>query len=335
MQNKEIDVVVAGHICLDITPVFREDNKCLNLDQIFTPGKLTNMSGANIAAAGTVPNVGISLGILGMKTWLMGKIGKDFFGEGVLNFLKKRNLDGSFIETEGENTSYTVVLAPPGIDRMFLHDPGANDTFTAEDIDYNVVKKSRMFHFGYPPLMRKMYENNGEELVKIFKRVKELGVITSLDMAFTESSSDSGKADWENILNRTLPYVDIYMPSAEETLYMVERDYYNRLNKTLPEGESLIRDMDVNILQVAGEKLLSYGAGVVVIKCGVKGYYIRTGLKEAFDEISRLNSIDIENWANRELLVETYDVEGIKSATGAGDSSIAGFFSRIFKRQAG
>ena len=327
LLKKEIDVVVAGHVCLDIAPVFRED---INLDikQIFTPGHLTNMAGAKIAAAGAVPNVGISLGILGLKTHLMGKTGKDFFGRGILNFLKERNIGGSMVETEDGNTSYTVVIAPPGTDRIFFHDPGTNDTFTADDIDYEIVKQARLFHFGYPPLMRKMYENDGRELVKIFKRVKELGVITSLDMAFTEPSSGSGKADWEKILKSVLPFVDIYMPSIEETLYMLKMDYFTEI---CTGGDNLINKLDVNVLPELGDKLLSFGAKMVVIKCGVKGYYIRTGQKESLEQICRQVPIDIENWSGRELLVETYDVKGIRSTTGAGDSSIAGFLAAFLK----
>ena len=284
------------------------------------------MAGVNLSAAGAVPNVGISLKILGMETRLMGKIGRDFFGEGILNFLKEKTVTGNMIETGGENTSYTVVIAPPGTDRMFLHDPGANDTFTSEDVDYEIMKSSRLFHFGYSPLMRKMYENDGEKLVKIFKRVKELGVITSLDMAFIEPSSDSGKADWKKILKRVLPFVDIYIPSVEETLYMVKRDYFYSLNKI---NQDIINNLNVNFMQELGDTLISHGAKVVVIKCGVKGYYTRTQGKKAFQEIEKLTFIDTENWTGRELFVETYDVERIKSTIGAGDTSIAGFLAAL------
>lgn len=35
---------------------------------------------------------------------------------------------------DGEITSYSVVVAGPGIDRIFLHCPGANDTFDGSGI---------------------------------------------------------------------------------------------------------------------------------------------------------------------------------------------------------
>lgn len=43
--------------------------------------------------------------------------------------------------------------------------------------------------------MRLMFEDDGAQLVKAFRRVKELGVTTSLDMAFPDPSSVSGRAD--------------------------------------------------------------------------------------------------------------------------------------------
>lgn len=320
--KKNIDIVVAGHTCLDITPVFRAEAST-GAKHFFTPGSLTNMAGVEIAAAGAVPNVGFCLAKLGLKIRLVGKVGKDLFGEGVLQYLRENGIPEGIAQTAGAATSYTIAISPPGVDRIFFHFPGANDTFTSGDIDYNIAEQARLFHFGYPPLMKKMYENHGCELVKIFKRVKELGVITSLDMAYIESLSESGGADWESILKRVLPYVDIYMPSIEETLFMLDRNYFD---KNASKG-SLAENLDVNILPALGSKLLTYGAKVVAIKCGVKGYYVKTQPGQVLKELSNLVPIDAGNWSNRELLAGAYKVKEIKSTTGAGDSSIAGFLA--------
>ena len=47
------------------------------------------------------------------------------------------------------------------MDRSFLHCPGANDTFGPEDIDVERLAGVSLFHFGYPPLMRRMYSDGG------------------------------------------------------------------------------------------------------------------------------------------------------------------------------
>jgi len=83
---------------------------------------------------------------------------------------------------------------------MFLHCPGCNDTFGAEDIDYAMLAKARVFHFGYPPLMRRMIEEGAHELVALFARAHETGATTVLDMCMPDPDSLSdasiGRASW-------------------------------------------------------------------------------------------------------------------------------------------
>lgn len=315
------DVVVAGHICLDVIPAFFNQNK--TMEELFVPGKLINMDKVKISTGGPVSNTGIAMSILGADVALMGKIGDDMFGTVMLKELEETGHDKGMIVAKGENTSYTVVIVPPGYDRIFLHHTGANDTFCADDINYDLVKNAKLFHFGYPPLMKKMYENDGKELIEIFKRVKALGVTTSLDMSLPDSNSESGKANWEKILKNLLPYVDIYLPSVEETMYMIDRKEFNALNEN-PDGNDILLKLDINKLQGLGEKLISFGAKIAVIKCGVRGFYIRTN---ELDGMGKAKPCDIDNWTKRELFEESFYVPKIAAATGSGDSSIAGFLT--------
>lgn len=319
----ELQVVVAGHICCDLIPSFRSN---ASIQEIFVPGKLINMGGATVSTGGPVSNTGIALSMLGINTKLMGKIGGDFFGDAVLKLLKQRNMDDGMIIAEDEETSYTVVIVSPGVDRIFLHNPGANDTFCADDIDFELVSKAKLFHLGYPPLMRRMFENSGDELIRIFKRAKETGVTTSLDMSLPDVNAAAGKVDWEDILNRLLPYVDIYLPSVEETMFMISREEFNVLNENT-KGHDILENLDFNSLQGLGERLLAMGAKIVVLKCGYQGYYIRTADEETLSKIGKAKPFDIGNWTGRELHEESFFVEKVASATGSGDSSIAGFLA--------
>jgi len=324
-MQKELQVVVAGHICFDVIPAFKKTDK-VKMEEIFIPGKLINMGSVKVSTGGPVSNTGIALSILGIETKLMGKIGDDYFGEGVVKLLKERDADSGMVVAEGEETSYTVVIVPPGFDRIFLHNPGANNTFCAEDINYDLVKQAKLFHFGYPPLMKRIYENDGEELVKIFKRVKEMGITTSLDMSLPDATSESGKVDWEKLLKRLLPYVDIYLPSVEETMFMIQRDEFDELNRNA-KGHDMLENLDIDKLPALGQKLISYGAKIAVIKCGIKGYYIRTQSKSVLEEMGKAKPADIENWSERELHEESFHVPKVAAATGSGDSSIAGFLA--------
>jgi len=329
MGNKDFDVIVAGHICFDVIPSFT-NQELKDMSDIFIPGKLINMGSVKISTGGPVSNTGIALKTLGIKTGLMGKVGDDYFGEGVIKLLEKQGAQEGMIVVKGEETSYTIVIVPPGFDRIFLHNPGANNTFCAEDIDYDIVSKARLFHLGYPPLMKNLFIDDGKELIKIFKKVKSLGVTTSLDMSIPDSSSESGKVNWEKILEKLLPYVDIYLPSVEETMFMISRSDFDYLNDN-SSGHDMLDNLDLNKLQELGEKLISLGPKIVVLKCGVKGYYIRTQNEDVLKSMGKAMPADIKNWALRELHEESFYVEKVASATGSGDSSIAGFLSAFLR----
>ena len=81
-------ILVAGHICLDITPVFSARTPA-PLGEVLVPGKLVQMRDVNISTGGAVANTGLALKILGADVVLMGKIGKDAFGEIVLERLRQ------------------------------------------------------------------------------------------------------------------------------------------------------------------------------------------------------------------------------------------------------
>ena len=325
LKIKSKNAVVAGHICLDITPGFRGDQK-KDIRDILIPGRLTSVAGVKISTGGAVPNTGGALARLGVDTVLMAKIGEDYFGEVVQRVLSENAATPAMNIVKDARTSYTVILVPPGTDRIFLHDPGANDTFRSEDIDYERVSGAALFHFGYPPLMRSMYEDGCRELTGIFKKVKELGVVTSLDMSFPDISGEAGSVDWDKALKEVLPYVDIFVPSLEEILFMVMKEEFFRLNRMAGEG-TLADRVDLNILQELGAKLTGYGAKIVLIKCGCRGCYVRTQDNGVLHALCGRLPIDFGNWSDRELLEESFRVQNVVSTTGAGDTTIAGFLA--------
>ena len=94
----------------------------------------------------------------------------------ILSELERYGADSkTMIVREDIGTSYTVILAPAGIDRIMFHCSGANDEFVLDHIDLDRVKQANLFHFGYPSLMRNMYIDGGKELCRLLKAVHELG----------------------------------------------------------------------------------------------------------------------------------------------------------------
>lgn len=323
-------VIAAGHICLDITPVF-PDKKAGKLDEILSPGKLIQMGEADVHTGGAVANTGLAMKILGADVTLMGKVGNDTFGNMVCSILKKYHADSGMIISDTESTSYSVILAVPGIDRIFLHNPGANHTFYASDIPQSILGEAALFHFGYPPLMKSMFADVGEELLKLMKRAKEAGAATSLDMAAVDPESEAGEADWERILERVIPYIDFFVPSAEELCYMLDKERFKEWQKRAG-GKDIteIFDIDSDIKPLA-EQCMNFGAKVLLIKCGASGMYYRTADRSTLMKVGNRAELDLNSWAGKEGFERSYVPECVLSGTGAGDTSIAAFLTAMLE----
>ena len=321
-------VIAAGHICIDITPAF-PSRKVQSVSDILAPGKLIEVGAADAHTGGSVANTGLAMKIFGADVSLMGKIGDDAFGGMIRNVLEKYDAAGDMIVSENESSSYSVVLAIPGIDRMFLHNPGANNTFTADDIPSKKLAEAALFHFGYPPLMRSMYENDGAELERLMKRAHDAGCATSLDLAAVDEHSPAGQVDWDKILRRTLPYVDFFVPSFEELCFMLDRENFRRLIREA-DGRDItdVLDVEQDVVLLA-EKCLAYGAKTVLVKCGAPGMYLRTSDESTLGQISPRLGIDSRAWADQNRFERSYVPDRILSGTGAGDTAIAAYLTAI------
>ena len=324
-------VISAGHICLDITPVFPAGKNYAQVGDLLIPGKLIQMDAASVHTGGSVANTGLALKLLGNDVTLLGKVGSDAFGDMVQHILAEYGVGGLIVD-ENSSTSYSVVLAVPGIDRIFLHNPGANDTFTASDIPEEALRDAVLFHFGYPTLMRQMYEENGRNLKDLFQRIKAHGIATSLDLAAVDADSPAGKADWEVILSQVLPYVDFFEPSFEELCFMLDRPC---CDKRAAQGGDMTEQPGV--LEDAGrlaEACLKMGCGAVLVKCGLSGMVYRTGSRERLMQVGSRLRLDRETWADKAGVQPCFQAEIVRSGTGAGDVSIAAWLTALLQGEA-
>ena len=330
---KKNKAIIAGHICVDFTPPFECDT-CKRIDDILAPGKLIHVGPAELHPGGVVVNSGLAMKILGADVSLVGKVGDDGFGRMICGILSGYNADGGIITDPRSSTSYTVVLAVPGIDRIFLNNHGANDTFSADDIDYTQCRDAAIFHFGYPTLMKRMYESEGRELSEMFRRVKECGCITCLDMAAIDETSDAGRADWVKILENVLPYVDFFMPSIEEICFMLDRKKYHELQErafiqSAGDVTAVISPED-DTAPIA-DVLMGMGCKLVMLKCGVSGFYYRTANRRAFAELEEISGLKFSGFDDRRGFEKSFVPDKLISGTGAGDVTIAAFLASLMK----
>lgn len=326
MSADSYSVVVGGHICLDTVPDLPG-----KLETMFVPGRLSEIGPMTFSTGGPVSNTGLALQKLGVNTRLMGKVGDDVLGQAVKQIVNSygSHLAEGMITDPAIQTSYTIVVNLPGVDRILLHHPGANDTFKASDVRYELLDAARLFHFGYPPLMKLMYQAEGVELVEIFRRAKATGVTTSLDMALPDPHSAAGQAPWPVILRAALPYVDIFMPSLEEIVYMLHPQTYGELCRQAGSLNFLPLITPEFLSDLSGE-LLALGVKIIGLKLGERGLYVRTADQTALATLGRGRPANVSAWANKELWASCFKVEVVGTA-GSGDATIAGFLGALLR----
>lgn len=322
-------IVVAGHVCLDVIPTFPPRTGAGGPD--FRPGHLVHVGPAVRSTGGAVSNTGLALHRLGTPVRLIGKIGNDLFGEEILRLFQSQSpaLAEGMVRIPGEITSYSIVINPPGIDRTFLHCPGANDTFSAADVPSASLQDAVLFHFGYPPLMRAIRENGGDELVKLLQRAREHSLTVSLDLCMVDPGSESGRVDWDAYLHRTLPLVDLFCPSVDELLWMLDRPTYTSAEQD--GGFTPRQHVNLPMLQNLAEKCLQAGTGMVAIKLGDQGLYFRSTANAArIRSMGRAFAEAGEEWVGLELYSPCFQAN-VVGTTGSGDCTIAGLLAAIIR----
>jgi sugar/nucleoside kinase (ribokinase family) len=328
--SRPLDAVVAGYLGVDLTPGFAARRKVVPFSELFRPGKLIETEGLNLSLGGVVANTGLAMLRFGQRVELMGCVGHDALGDMALARLAQVGVTTGIRRNSQAGTAYGLVLAPPGADRLFLEDSGCNSRFTADDIDYEVVGQSRLFHFGYPPLMAALWSQGGAELQKLLGRARQRGAAISLDMTLPDPDSPAGKADWQAILAATLPLVDIFVPSIEELVFMLEPETFSSLLEKAAGGD-LIDAIPPAVYGRLAERSLALGVKVVLIKAGHKGAYLRTGnLASLAAPASPLRLADATGCPDGEW-ISPFPVEAGRfcNACGAGDCAVAGFLSAL------
>lgn len=329
MDGMDVEAVVAGHICVDLIPEIKAGG--LRVGDVLTPGKLVDVGPMTSATGGAVANTGGAMLRLGVRTALAGKVGADTLGEAIRGLLRDAGAPTEFIKiSQSDATSYSVVINIPGIDRIFLHCPGANDTFEADDIPFERLEGAKLLHFGYPPLMRSVYSDGGRRLSAVFAKAKSMGMATSLDMARPDPASDAGKVDWPAYLGAVLPLVDVFLPSVDELLFMFDKSRFTEFEAELHSGKPLggLSLMEVDAL--AG-RMISLGAAMVGMKLGSFGFFLKTSSAPArLAPLSGILGGGANAWLGKSIHSPCYQAS-LVSGLGAGDCTIAGLLSAILK----
>ena len=315
-------VVVAGSLVLDIEPIPVPGG-----DFSFLPGRKTGVSSIVFNLGGVVGNTGVALARLGMPTFLLGKVGEDVGGRIVSDLLGRLNVPNRLEKVSTLPTSTSIVLPGPNGERMILQSKGAGQSFIPEDIAPQLLSGVSLLHFGNPPSMRTLWSERGKGLVKLLGKVRDCDVATSLGICMPDIEGEAGKQNWKAILARSLPLVDLFLPDIEDLLFMLERPLFDRLRQEA----SAIDALDLPLIPILADELIAMGTGVVCIKIGKYGLYLRTAGKERISRICSLFDTPsmVSAWSDQSLWIPPCHVPHIVSTKGARDTATAGFLAAV------
>lgn len=326
---KKYDAVIAGYICVDLILDFKKNKSFASMADFLSPGKLIEIDGLSYAMGGIVANSGMAMKKFSKNVFLNGLIGDDFIGKISRNLLDTYDLSTGVRTINDEHTAFGIVIAPPGIDRIFLESVGCSRLFDISYINFDAVAQSRLFHFGYPPLLKQFYLNGGAQLIDMFSEIQGMGVVTSMDFSLPDPESESGKLDWPEILKRILPFTDIFVPSLEEALQIMMPSEYAELQSSAVNTE-IIDLVSIGTIREMGRRIIDSGVKIVLIKAGHRGAFLWSGDISSINEKAGF-SLNEENWNYRELWCDAYSIDKnkLKNASGAGDTASAAFLSAI------
>lgn len=216
---KKYDVIALGELLIDFT---------MN-------GQSEQGNNMFEACPGGAPcNVLALLNKMGKKTAFIGKVGKDQFGALLRDTITEAGIDASnLMVDENVNTTLAFVHTFPDGDRefSFYRNPGADMMLTADEANPEVVKDTKVFHFG---TLSMTHEGVREATKKAVETAKANGCLvsfdpnlrpplwSSLDLAKEQMEYGFGKCDILKISDNEIQFVSGKEDYDEGIAYLQE-----------------------------------------------------------------------------------------------------------------
>ena len=216
---KKYDVIALGELLIDFTMNGQSEQG-------------NNMFEA--CPEGAPCNVLALLNKMGKKTAFIGKVGKDQFGTLLRDTITEAGIDASnLMVDENVNTTLAFVHTFPDGDRefSFYRNPGADMMLTADEVNPEVVKDTKVFHFG---TLSMTHEGVREATKKAVETAKANGCLvsfdpnlrpplwSSLDLAKEQMEYGFGKCDILKISDNEIQFVSGKEDYDEGIAYLQE-----------------------------------------------------------------------------------------------------------------
>lgn len=245
MINKKYDVVALGELLIDFTPGGTGDNNCMLFGR--NPG-------------GAPANVLAVVSKYGGKCAFIGKVGDDMFGKFLAETLNGLCIDTANLVFDREhNTTLAFVSLKSDGDRefAFFRNHGADRFISRDEIQEDIIKNTRLFHFGSLSLTDEPAREATKYALSLAKKHNKL---VSFDPNYRPLLwTDRASAIRE--IKECLPYADILKVSHEEAQMLTDTDD----------------------LTLAAARLMEYGIKLLFITRGAQGaMYAKNGNVKSF-----------------------------------------------------
>lgn len=282
-MEKKYDVVALGELLIDFT-----EN---GLSSQGNPLMEANPGGAPC-------NVLAMLNKLGKKTAFIGKVGQDQFGTMLKTVVEESGTDVTNLMMDDEvHTTLAFVHTFPDGDRefSFYRNPGADMMLKKEEVDPEIIKAAKIFHFG---TLSSTHPEVREATRYAIDVAKENGLLVSFDPNLREPLWDSLE-DARKEIEYGLGKCDILKISDNEMEFMTGTDDYNKGVEMLRESYDIplifvtlgkegsrayYKDMIVEVAPfIRKDTIETTGAGDTFEACALN-YVLEHGLENLTEE---------------------------------------------------
>jgi sugar/nucleoside kinase (ribokinase family) len=229
-EMRSIDVLVVGELNVDI--ILNQIDSFPQMGKEILAKQMTVTLGSSSAIFAS------NLSSLGANVAFIGKIGKDSFGDVVLQSLQSKGVNTSMINESNEYKTGATLVLNYHEDRAMVTHTGAMDHLYLNDISNEQLAHAKHLHFSSYFLQSGLRK----DIRKLFRQAKELGLTTSFDPQWDP------KEEWDLDIEAILPYVDVFLPNEKELLFLTETD-------NIQDAIDAIKDI----------------ANIIVVKMGNKG----------------------------------------------------------------
>lgn len=290
-------VLVVGSALIDIVCKIEDKIDLKSKKLIFNLGSKYNLSLIEFSAGGSALNVACDLSILGEKTFLVSRVGRDLYGNYILETLKKHGVTSLLKIDKKNSTGFSVILIKDG-EKVVFSSKGASEELSEKDIKEENIKNSDVI----------IATSCGKKSRKIYKNLFSLSKKYNKFFVFNPSISIIRK---EKKLLKIFKDAELIILNKEEALEITNKKsliesakkmlrHFKRVIITLGNDGCIYFDERTKIYKKAYKvKVVStIGAGDS-FTAGFVHYFFKTrNIEDSLDFASAYAAINVSNFGS-------------------------------------